>query len=300
MNTKSVRDKTTHSQKNNDNVGNQSAAYNPNFGDLFDNILEGVMLIGFDWTCLYVNEAAAQHAHKARSKLAGRALPEMYPNFEQTATFTHFRDCMENRTPRRFEANFTFPDGTEGWYEFSVEPVMDGIFILSLDVTESRQAEDELHENEWEFSRMFHSNILPIAMVDKDTGRYFDVNEANARMLEYTREELIGHSPMELMIFARPEQFYALWEELKEKGSLHNREVMLRTKSGKILTCLFSSHWDQHQGVDYLVTVARDITGDRRAELQQQEAPGQLLQERDVLMSMATEEEFSDGPQVGE
>lgn len=45
---------------------------------------------------------------------------------------------MEDRTAQRMENEFTFPDGARGWFELSIQPVPDGIFILSNDITERK------------------------------------------------------------------------------------------------------------------------------------------------------------------
>ncbi|MCL5020532.1 MAG: PAS domain S-box protein, partial [Bacteroidetes bacterium] len=41
---------------------------------ILDNMMEGCMIIGFDWTYLYVNEAAARHGYQERKNLIGRSM----------------------------------------------------------------------------------------------------------------------------------------------------------------------------------------------------------------------------------
>jgi PAS domain S-box-containing protein len=112
-----------------------------------DNMLEGCMIIGFDWTYLYVNDVAALHGHQNRENLTGRTMLEMYPGIEKSPVFAAYRRCMKERVHLRFESEFTFADGITGWYEFSVEPVPEGIFVLSLDITERKKAEQLRLEN---------------------------------------------------------------------------------------------------------------------------------------------------------
>jgi hypothetical protein len=49
--------------------------------------------------------------------------------------------CMKERVPYRMENKFEFPDGPIGWFELSIQPVPDGIFLLSLDITERKRAD---------------------------------------------------------------------------------------------------------------------------------------------------------------
>ena len=125
------------------------------FSRLLDGMLEGCMLIGFDWTYLYVNESAARHGHQKRELLIGRTILEMYPGVETSAVFAAYRRCMEDRRLERFESPFTFADGATNWYQFSVEPVPEGIFVLSQDITERRRAQDELSESERRYHTLF-------------------------------------------------------------------------------------------------------------------------------------------------
>src|SRR5659263_314553 len=50
---------------------------------ILDNMLEGCIIIGFDWSYLYVNSVAARHGHQNREKLIGRSMLEMYPGVEE-------------------------------------------------------------------------------------------------------------------------------------------------------------------------------------------------------------------------
>ena len=111
---------------------------------LLDGLLEGCMVMGFDWTYLYVNEAAARHGRQKKESLLGRTILEMYPGVERSAIFGGYRRCMEGRFSLRFEAEFTFADGAASWYDLSVSPVPEGIFVLSVDVTARKRAEGEL------------------------------------------------------------------------------------------------------------------------------------------------------------
>lgn len=53
---------------------------------------------------------------------------------------------MQNRSPERIESAFNFPDGSVNWYKFSINPVDEGIFILSMDITEQKLAEEKVKE----------------------------------------------------------------------------------------------------------------------------------------------------------
>ena len=121
--------------------------YNTRFSTAMDDLLEGCMIIDFNWTYLYVNKSAARQGQNKRKKLIGRTMQEMYPGVEKSAVFAYYRRCMEKRIRQHFEESFTFADGTTRWYVFSVEPIPEGVFILSIDITERKKAEKDLSES---------------------------------------------------------------------------------------------------------------------------------------------------------
>jgi PAS domain S-box-containing protein len=121
-----------------------------------DHLLEGCMIIGFDWTYLYVNDAAARNGQNTPENLLGRTMLEMYPGVEKSTVFAHYKRCMEERIPLRFEEPFTFANGTTVWNTFSVEPVPEGIFVLALDITNRKKIEEELWKHEARMKAALH------------------------------------------------------------------------------------------------------------------------------------------------
>lgn len=111
---------------------------------VLDRLLEGCLVIGFDWRYLYVNEAAAAHWRKPADQLLGRTVMEVHPGIEATPVFRSLRRCMEERTAQRLRTELTFPDGSQGTLELRLEPVPEGVCLLSLDVTECNRTEAEL------------------------------------------------------------------------------------------------------------------------------------------------------------
>jgi signal transduction histidine kinase len=109
-------------------------------------LLEGVQIIGFDWRYLYLNEAAERHARRPASDLIGRRMTECYPGIDQTPMFAVLRRVMELRRPEPFLNEFVYPDGTQGWFELLVEPVPDGLCILSLDISDKQRAQAQLRQ----------------------------------------------------------------------------------------------------------------------------------------------------------
>ncbi|MBM4387346.1 MAG: PAS domain-containing protein [Deltaproteobacteria bacterium] len=108
---------------------------------------EGCQIIGFDFRYLYVNDAVARHGRKSGEELLGHTMMELYPGIEGTHMFSVLKRCMEERTAAELENEFTYQDGSTAWFTLRMEPVPEGVFILSIDVSERKRAEIELQNH---------------------------------------------------------------------------------------------------------------------------------------------------------
>lgn len=111
------------------------------FRKMMDDMLEGCQIIGFDWQYLYVNKVVAGQGKQTREALLGHTMMEMYPGIERTPLFETLKQCMTERVARKIENEFHFPDASVGWFELSIEPMPEGIFILSMDITDRKRGE---------------------------------------------------------------------------------------------------------------------------------------------------------------
>jgi PAS domain S-box-containing protein len=107
-------------------------------------MLEGCQIISPDWRYLYVNEAVAQHGRTTKEDLLGKTMMEMYPGFENTKAFSVLKMCMEKRVTATIENEFIYPDGKKGCFELRIHPLPEGIFILSIDITDRKKTENNL------------------------------------------------------------------------------------------------------------------------------------------------------------
>jgi two-component system sensor histidine kinase UhpB len=159
------------------------------FRSTLDSMREGFQIIGHDWRYVYLNDAAAAHGHRTKEELLGRTMMEMYAGIEHTPLFDVLRRCMEDRTFRRIEHEFTYPDGATAWFDLSIAAVPDGISVISLDVTERHRAEAALRVNE---------ERLRLALAASSQGLY-DLNvQTGATVVSPEYARMLGYEPHEL------------------------------------------------------------------------------------------------------
>ena len=116
------------------------------YRDTLNTVLEGCQLMAFDWTYLYLNAAAQIQNQRPNEELLGRRMQDVWPGIEDTRLFALIRNCMETRRPGHEEVEFFFPNGSVGWFDIRAQPAPEGTFVVSVDITERRRAEAELHQ----------------------------------------------------------------------------------------------------------------------------------------------------------
>jgi PAS domain S-box-containing protein len=107
---------------------------------LFDGMIEGFQLIGHDWCLSFVNDVVCAHLGKSRNELLGRTIMQVYPGIEQTSLFVALRRCMAERRSQRVENSVRHPDGSTRSFAHSIQPVPEGIFVLSTDTTNRKES----------------------------------------------------------------------------------------------------------------------------------------------------------------
>ena len=143
-----------------------------------DFMIEGCQIIDYDWRYVYVNNAAAEQGRKSKEELLGFTMMHVYPGIDRTELFSHLRNCMTNRVPHQLDNEFTFPDGAKGWFELHVNPVPEGILVLSIDITKSKEIESELNNYR---HRLEH-------VVAERTAEYAKTNEELRREIQERRK----------------------------------------------------------------------------------------------------------------
>ena len=86
------------------------------------------------------------------------------------------------------EIKFVFPDGNAGWFDLSIQPVPEGVFILSVDITERKKAEDEMLSSKSTLETALASMTDAVVITDAQ-GTFIDFNEAFATFHKFKNKE---------------------------------------------------------------------------------------------------------------
>jgi len=230
-----------------------------------------ISVVNPDTSLRYVNPVLERLTGFSAEELVGEKAPYPYWADESLPQTTkQFKKAMRQGGDRVLEL-FKRKNGERFWVEISSVPVKkDGKFQYLLaswvDITERKRAGEELQASEEKFYKAFHATSSLMAIASLKTGNIIDVNEAYARLVGYKREEIIGQTELTLDLLITQEQREEIEKRLREKGTVHDFEVEMLTKSGEIRTVLFSADTITLNGEPCLINMAIDITERKRAE----------------------------------
>lgn len=230
-----------------------------------DNMLEGCQIIGFDWRYIYVNDAAARQGRKKSQELIHRTMSDIYPGIENTDMFRVLRRCMEERSSDSMENEFVFPDGTTGWFELKIQPVPEGLFILSLDITEQKLDELALMASEDRYRDLVENSQDLICTHDLE-GNILSANAYTASVLGSSVDDLLQMNIRDILLPETLGAFDTYLSKIEEHGSAEGM-MFVRTKSGEKRIWEYKNTL-RTEGVDFPVVrgMARDVTERNRYE----------------------------------
>ena len=149
------------------------------------------------------------------------------------------------------------------------------------DITERVLANRALRASEDRFSTAFHSSPIAMAITTMLEGRYIEVNEAFERQLGYGRSEILGRTSLELKFWPSPADRAAMIATLQRQKTVRDQNARFRTKSGSLITTLYSAGLITLEGQPCVLAAIADITAQKQAEdaLRESESKYRLLAE---------------------
>lgn len=188
-----------------------------NESTLFDMLLEGCQIIDPDFRFIYVNNAAARQGRKTPAELIGQRMNNVYPEIESTPMFVLLRECMRENQPKEFENKFVHADGTVSWFDLRMRPVPQGVFILSVDISDRKQAEENRKKHEDNLRSIFNAISESACLIDRN-GILLTVNDTFASRLKTQVEDCIGRSVYSLFPPKVAERRKTFIEEVLQTG----------------------------------------------------------------------------------
>ena len=127
------------------------------------------------------------------------------------------------------------------------------------DIIQREQVKEALRLSEEKFHKAFHSSPDAILITRLNDGQLVEVNEGFLRLPKSPRKTLASSS-INLNIWVNPQDREACIAALRENHGIRDYEYDFRTKSGKILHCLYSGEIIQLSNEAHVLSVVRDVT----------------------------------------
>ncbi len=204
--------------------------------DIVEQSMEGIASANLDGILQYANTSwVNMHGYKTGDELIGKHLSIFHTEDQlKTDVIPHIAEVKSRGYSSR-EIGHTRKDGSIFPGAMSVSLLEDeqgvpiGINAFMVDITERKQAEEALRENEEKFRAFWETANDSMNITDKD-GFFTDVNEATVKILGYSKEELIGMHVSRVL--KNKANFEPKMEELIRTGKI-SLEVSWITKNGE-------------------------------------------------------------------
>jgi len=139
---------------------------------------------------------------------------------------------------------------------------------ILFDITARKAAEAALRRSEALLSHLFATSPDCITLTEMETGRYAMVNPAFCRLTEFSAEEVLGKTSLDIKLWRDLEDRSRLVAGVAATGTVTDMPATINTKSGGVVSMLVSAGRFVMDERDYLVINARDVTQTERTRLQ--------------------------------
>jgi PAS domain S-box-containing protein len=242
---------------------------------ILDSVPAGIWYKDKENRLLRVNKAGAESIGMKVEDIEGRAVCELFPK-EADHYYKDDLEVIKSGKPKwGIIERLQVPGGEYKWVHTDKVPYRDeqgntaGIIAFVQDITERKQAEEALRESEHRYRTLVEANPYGIQEINT-SGIITYTNPAYQKMLDYTEQELLGKSILDLL---EPE---SRRDELRDYLSILVKEQPQptiyyqknRTKNGRIIDMVVDWNYnrDNEGRVVGFTSVITDITERKKTE----------------------------------
>ncbi len=157
-----------------------------------------------------------------------------------------------------------------------VESVLKIFGARAVAEIERGSAAEQLRASEEQYRAIFAASVDGMVVLDAE-GSIVDANPAFLSMLDYTREQLVGAHPADVLTPDSPEICNDLALTVMTGGPFH-QECRARRGTGEFVDIEVRGAQMHYHGKPHLLVIIRDITARKRAETERAQLEAQLRQ----------------------
>lgn len=217
-----------------------------------------------DFRCIFANRTYAQGFGWDEQSIVGHTFAEVIGEPAAREIEPHVQAMLRERRSISYERRAVRPDGSAQWIKVNLMPHLDAsgtaqaALVLITDVTQQRQAEQDLRESEERMARFMHASAEGV--VFHSNGIIEDVNQPVCDLTGCSREELIGRYALDFV----PPEYHPKVLALLAAGQDATYESELLHRDGHRIPVEFIGRTMMRNGQRLRMSIVRDIR-DRQA-----------------------------------
>lgn len=246
-----------------------------------------------DNNILRVSSKVAEMTGLPREEIEGKPSAEIYPNMADK----YYQDDLEVIQSGQKRLGIIEPlptvDGRTKWLLTHKVPVKDdsgqvtGIVVFSMDITELKEAEIQLAQNEERFRLIYEQLPLGYQSLD-ETGRFVEVNPKWLSMMGYAKQEVLWKRFEDFM----PDSYRLLFHErfkcFMEAGEVRSADFQMIRKDGTLIDVEIDGMVGRNPDGSIKQThcILNDMTDRKRVERDRQKLMRMLESKNEELQSI--------------
>ncbi|GAB3892564.1 hypothetical protein GCM10028803_05520 [Larkinella knui] len=244
-----------------------------------------------DFSYRIVNQSLIKLLGIERNQLIGHPLTPGFPVLKQSGLFQQIRDVFETQEPKSIE--FQYPTQPhERWFFIAVTPVLAGVVVSIVDITDRKQAEIGQREQAELLQATLDASlnsIIAMRAIRDESGQIIDflmqtANRTVERDLFLRPDQIAGHRLLEVFPGNIESGLFAFYQRVTETGKTDRTTQYYIDANG--LEAWFTVA-AVRQAPDRIVITFMNITESTLQELQLKKSNEDLIRSNELLEQFA-------------
>lgn len=224
--------------------------------------VDGMAILDNEGTYIYVNNAHGSiYGFDSGADLVGKKWTMLYEEDELNRFQKEVMPVVASQGHWHGDAIGRKKDGSLFEQEVSLSALDGGGLICVVRDTSARKAiETNLRKSEERFSKSFKASPYGLTISRLEDGIYIDVNDSFLKMVEMSRDEVVGHGLDRINALGDLKNRKNLTDILITQGYLRNIQTDFVNVSGEIRTWLSSLEIIEVENIKCILSIIDDVT----------------------------------------